>query len=151
MSFDMRSAKDIVANGLISEINVMANNLRRARFWSNFVAQRCGYPAPHRLKAHLDGAEFHDFCDCGCNSFAVKVRRDAPPLISPHDGPLSLAFYHADFTMADGMTIEIILFADAGGHLDYIEVDCCANSCPVPEHVKVGKPDSTWAADSLLS
>lgn len=53
--------------------------------------------------------------------------------------------------MADGKTLEIVLFADARGHLDYVEVDCCANSYPVPVNVVVeGPPFHTRAAGDLF-
>src|SRR2546423_13621489 len=54
----------------------MANGPARAEFWKEFVANRCEYPAPDRLRAQLADAEFYDFCECGCNSFAVKANED---------------------------------------------------------------------------
>lgn len=129
---------------------MMANDPARAEFWKAFIANQCEYPASHRLSAQLEGAKFYDFCDCGCNSFAVKPNKDAPPLTQPHDGPGHRAVYTAYFKITDDRTLEIILFANTDGDLDYIEVDCCANSHPVPELIEVGKPMHTWASDSLL-
>lgn len=130
----------------------MANDAARAEFWKEFVASRCGYPAAHRLRAQLAEAEFCDFCECGCNSFRVKATKDAPPLVPPHDGPGHRAIYTADFKMPDDRTLEVILFADLNGNLDYIEVDCCANSYPVPDLIEVGEqPFHTSASKRLLS
>jgi len=128
----------------------MANDLARAEFWKGFVANQCEYPAADRLRAQLADAEFYDFCECGCNSFAVKANKDAPPLVPPHSGPGHRAIYTADFKMADDRTLEIILFADPSGNLDYIEVDCCANSYPVPDLIEVGQPFHTSASERLL-
>src|SRR5947209_5410816 len=130
----------------------MANGPARAEFWKEFVANRCEYPAPDRLRAQLADAEFYDFCECGCNSFAVKANEDAPPLVPPHGGPGHRSIYTADFKMPDDRTLEIILFADPNGNLDYIEVDCCANSYPIPDLVEVGeRPFHITASKRLLS
>jgi len=129
----------------------MANGPARAEFWKEFVANRCEYPAADRLRAQLADAEFYDFCECGCNSFAVKANKDAPPLVTPHGGPGHGAIYTADFKMPGDRTLEIILFADPNGNLDYIEVDCCANSYPIPDLVEVDeRPFNTSALTRLL-
>jgi hypothetical protein len=53
--------------------------------------------------------------------------------------------------MPDDRTLEIILFADPNGNLDYIEVDCCANSYPIPDLVEVDeRPFNTSALTRLL-
>ena len=127
----------------------MANGPARAEFWKEFVTSRCNYPAADRLRAQLAAAEFSDFCECGCNSFAVKASGGAPPLV-PSGGGYG-AIYTADFKLPDARTLEIILFADDGGDLAYIEVDCCANSYPVPDVVEAeDEPFHTWAEEGLL-
>ena len=129
----------------------MANDSARAEFWKEFVASRCKYPAADRLHAQLAKAEFCDFCECGCNSFAVKASEDAPLLVPSRGSAGSRAIYTADFKMADERTLEIILFADETGNLDYIEVDCCANSYPVPDVIEAdAQPFHTWASERLL-
>ena len=58
--------------------------------------------------------------------------------------------YTADFRLRDGRTLELILFADDAGNLAYIEVDCCANSYPVPEVIDADdQPFQTWATTGL--
>ena len=57
----------------------------------------------------------------------------------------------ADFKLADERTLEIILLADDSGNFAYIEVDCCANSCPVPDVIAADvEPFHTWATARLL-
>lgn len=127
----------------------MPNGPARAEFWKEFMTSRCNYPAPDRLQAQLATAEFSDFCECGCNSFAVKPSRGAPPLALP--GRDIGAIYTADFNLPDSRTLEIILLVDETGNLAHIEIDCCANSYPVPDVVEVeGEPFRTWAAEELL-
>ena len=130
----------------------MQNGPARAEFWKEFVASRCDFPAADRLVAQLAHAEFSDFCECGCNSFAVKASENAPLLVPPGGGAGHWAIYTADFKMADERTLEVVLFADQTGNLDYIEVDCCANSYPVPEIIEAdAQPFHTWASDRLLT
>jgi hypothetical protein len=129
----------------------MANGPARAEFWKEFVTTRCMYPSAERLREQLAEAEFSDFCDCGCNSFAVKASESAPPLTHRHDGPGHRSIYEAEFMMADERTLEIILFANPDGDLDYIEVDCCANSYPVPDMIEADtQPFHTWGSQRLL-
>jgi hypothetical protein len=128
----------------------MTNGPARAEFWKKFVVSRCGYPAPERLREQLADAEFFDFCDCGCNSFGVKVASGVQPLVRSGGGYGSV--YTADFKLRDERTLEIILFADETGNLVFIEVDCCANSYPVPEIIGADEePFHTWGSEGLLS
>lgn len=126
----------------------MPNDPARAEFWKEFILTRSGYPSPDRLRAQLSVAEFSEFCDCGCNSFAVKSSSGATPLVSPgRYGPI----YEADFLLNDEKSLELILFADEHGNLVYVEVDCCSNSCPVPDLIEAqGSPFRTRASKGLL-
>ena len=95
------------------------------------------------------GAEFSEFCDCGCNSFAVRAPAGVEPLV-PSDGEYG-AIYTEDFKLRDGRTLEIVLFADESGNLVFVEVDCCANSYPVPQDIEVDEaPFQTWESRQLL-
>ena len=111
----------------------MGNGPERADYWREFVGNRCGYPAPRRLKAQLAAAEFFDFCQCGCNSFSVRLPQGTsiPALATAYK--MQTAIFEADFVLPHDKHLEIILFADGAGNLSYIEVDCCANSFPVPD------------------
>ena len=127
----------------------MSNGPARAEYWRTFLLARSRYPAPVRLRAQLAGAEFSEFCDCGCNSFAVKAPTGAAPLVA--SGGRYGAIYTEDFRLKDGCTLEIILFADETGNLVFVEVDCCANSYPVPQNIEADEqPFQTWASTQLL-
>src|SRR5438067_10019594 len=99
----------------------MSNGPHKAAFWAEFIPAHCQFPDPELLRHHFQHASFTDFCDCGCNNFAVVIPPgvELPPLTSPHTGPGHVAFF------------------DTRGYLDYVEVDCCANSYPVPDIIRV--------------
>lgn len=131
----------------------MENGPGRAAFWADFILTRCEYPAPALLREQLARATFAEFCPCGCNSFGVQNSEGARPLVPTRDEVLSGrhgTIFEADFRLADGRTIEIIIFANNEGNLDYIEVDCNANSEPVPQEIVApDRPFHVHASDSL--
>jgi hypothetical protein len=83
----------------------MENGPARAAFWKEFIPHRCQYPAPNLLRDQLDHAEFSDFCNCGCNSFAVRVDPAfVKPLLPARTEARSewhSAIYTADFKLPD--------------------------------------------------
>jgi hypothetical protein len=111
----------------------MPNGLEQAAYWRDFVIARCGFPNPARLAQQFEDAELTDFCDCGCNSFGVRVRSGTPPLArkAKHGGVV----FTADFGMGAKGQLEIMLSVDKAGNLDRVDVMCNANSCPVPDAV----------------
>jgi hypothetical protein len=118
----------------------MNNTPERAEFWKEFICTKCQFPAPDKLRAQLSCARFSEFCNCGCNSFKVHLSEGAevPPLAQP--GRYG-AVFEADFHLDDeGKTLEIILFAGKNGNLEYVEIDCCGNSFPVPDAINVKEP-----------
>ncbi len=129
----------------------MANDLAKAEFWRAFILERSEYPAPVRLEAQFEDAVFSDFCPCGCNSFSVSrpASSTAPSLVSPSDRTERFVF-EADFPILAGGSLEILLFAGADGRLCYVEIDCNANSDPVPDEIEVGSACRTQAPGSPL-
>ena len=132
----------------------MANGPERADFWRRFIGERCHYPAPERLRAQLTVAEFSDFCPCGCNSFAVNIPQSAEvePLAVP-SGRGGMVF-EADFNLPAGQTLEILLFVGEDGNLAYVEIDCLANTSPVPDEITVEveeAPFNIYASDKLIT
>lgn len=128
----------------------MPNGPEQAAYWRDFVIARCGYPNAARLAAQFEGAELAEFCICGCNSFSVRVRPDAPPLArkAKHGGVV----FTADFSIAEGGQLEVMLSVDAAGNLDHVAVMCNANSCPVPDDVIASpKPFHMSASKHLIA
>ena len=124
---------------------------QRLAFWVEFIVQRSGFPAPQRLAEQFAAATFTEFCDCGCNSFAVAIPSDATlqPIATSAGG--YGAVFESCFRLAPSdKSLEIILFADAPGHLSYVEIDCNGNSEPVPESIQVsGAPYHVHASEAL--
>lgn len=111
----------------------MANDAARAAYWQDFVIARCGFPNPERLAEQFEGAEFADFCDCGCNSFGVVVRPGTPPLA--RNAKQGGVVFNADFAMGTSNQLEIMLSVDKAGNLDRVDIMCNANSSPVSDPV----------------
>lgn len=128
----------------------MANDATRAEFWRQFIATRCEYPAPARLQAQLAVAEFFEFCACGCNSFAVRIPGSArvEPLAPPYAH--RYAAFEAFFHLPADKSLEVVIHLDADGYIDYVNVDCCANSEPVPDEIEAADPPyRVWASQRL--
>ena len=115
--------------------------LDRVEFWIDFICANSQFPAPERLRAQFSTASFSDFCNCGCNSFAVTVAGGVAvdPIASPGT-PDRMIFESAFQLLPTEKSLEILLFADAGGNLSYVEIDCNGNSEPVPDSIQVDGP-----------
>ncbi len=113
----------------------------RLEFWKNFLVWHSGFPQPERLAAQLAAASFSEFCDCGCNSFAVSVPLELglAPLSSPGKG-YGACFQSASWLQPSGKSLEFVLFSDEAGNLAFVEIDCNGNSEPVPSIVEVNGP-----------
>jgi len=124
---------------------------QRLQFWIDFIVSRSGFPSPQRLAAQFAAASFSEFCDCGCNSFKVSVPADAGLglIIKPttHAG----AVFQSSFRLEPSeKSLEIVLFADEHGNLSYVEIDCNANSEPVPDFIQVlGEPYHVHGSQGL--
>jgi hypothetical protein len=128
----------------------MASAVDRTAFWIEFICAHCRFPDPERLRAQFAAARFSDFCDCGCNSFAVSVPSEAniPPIAAKPDR--SGFVFEADFALDGDLTLEIILFVDRSGHLSYVEIDCCSNTEPVPDEIAINEPPYNVYASAAL-
>ncbi|MFK8068588.1 MAG: hypothetical protein AB8D52_10100 [Gammaproteobacteria bacterium] len=123
----------------------------RAEFWKEFICSKCQFPAPEKLRAQFENAELSEFCDCGCNSFEVKVTSGYPlePIATKNNDVL---VFEANFLINnEDKTIEIMLFVNEEGNLEYVEIDCCANSFPVPEVITIKEsPYHLYISKSLI-
>lgn len=129
----------------------MVNNLEMAEQWRDFVLARCRYPAINRLRAQFDNATLSEFCQCGCNSFALVHQADLPPPLAM-EGSYGMVF-EANFRLRDEeeKTVEILLFTGPNGRLSYVEIDCLGNNFPVPEITAIDdEPFYVQASERLL-
>ncbi len=126
------------------------NSSATAAFWIEFLLKECQFPNPAALRKHLENAEFSEFCECGCNSFKVKTASGSEPIADP--GKYGMVFEANFYLKEEGKTLEVALFTGESGCVEYVEVDCCANSYPVPEVIEVkGAPYHVNASGALLS
>lgn len=131
--------------------DLMANDLEKANYWREFILSRCRYPAIDKLRVQFANATFQDFCQCGCNSFAVAHPADSlpQPIAMPGGGG---AVFEVDFYLSDERTLEFVLFVDKTGRLNFVEVDCCGNGIPVPDLIEVdSEPFRVHASKALLT
>lgn len=49
-------------------------------------------------------------------------------------------FFEADFDLASGDRLEVLLFVDGSGHLSAIGIDVNGNSAPVPDEISIHGP-----------
>ena len=124
---------------------------QRLEFWKRFLVADAGFPYPDRLEAQLAVAAFSEFCDCGCNSFAVSVAQDAgvQPIYEP--GHSDGAFFQSAVLLdPSGNSLEIVLFSDEIGNLSFVEIHFNGNSEPVPTAIDVQGPPYHVHAESGL-
>jgi hypothetical protein len=130
----------------------MNDNVDRAKKWTDFIILNSQFPHPEKLKQHLSNADFLDFCDCGCNSFAVKHRNELTQSTLVNAGLSGLFFEAAFQTVENDKTVEIMLFSDEHGYLNYVEIDCCGNSQPVPSDIELHPtPFHVYVSKSVAS
>ena len=113
-------------------------NSQRLEFWKTFLVNQSGFPFPERLAKQLSVASVTEFCDCGCNSFGTFVppEASAPALCAPmaHAASIFQSYFRLH---PSGKSLEIVIHADELGNLSYVNIDCNANSEPVPEQIQV--------------
>jgi hypothetical protein len=124
----------------------MANDPSKAAFWKEFICARSEFPFPEILRAQFSQAVVTEYCDCGCNAFALAVmaRDGVPPL---HKCGTEGAVFELHFWLADPIpdgpqrgTLEVVVMTDAAGYVSFVDVGCCANTYPVPDQVRVDEP-----------
>jgi hypothetical protein len=124
---------------------------QRLQFWKAFLVEQSGFPAPERLARQLTVASVTEFCDCGCNSFGTYVppNAGAPPLCAPMDHAAGI-FQSYFLLQPSGKSLELVIHADKLGNLSYVNIDCNANSEPVPDQIQVaGPPYHVYASQGL--
>jgi hypothetical protein len=125
-------------------LEAMNNCRATAERWTNFVASRSYVPKGQQLMAQFSRGTITHICDCGCNSFELRVLPDSSldPLVTPstHGGSvLELAFY-TSVQAEPRRTVEINIHVDARGYFSGLDVDFCANSAAMPDEVALDEP-----------
>jgi hypothetical protein len=123
----------------------MANTLKVAEHWTEFVASHPSFPVGNRLRAGFRAGKITRLCDCGCNTYDIEVpdTTNIVPLSQPGGGfgsVCEMSFEVREFGAQERKSLEFIVFADARGHFAGLEVDYCATSFPVPENLEILEP-----------
>jgi hypothetical protein len=129
----------------------MSNTLARASKWTHFLASRAEFPAGSRLLAAFNAGKVTRLCDCGCNSFDFEIPEGVvAPLAEP--GTNGGSVFELEFQTSDEQrTLQFFVHVEANGHLAGIEVDCCANSYPVPDDPILVEPPYHVRASAALA
>ena len=119
----------------------MSNGFAHSRKWTEFIASRPEFRPGQALAEQFAAGEVTRLCDCGCNSYDFRLPPGAgvAPLAPPseHGG---CAFELEFQTSERSKTVSFTLFLDKDGNLAGLDVDYCANSFPMPQHVDLVEP-----------
>jgi hypothetical protein len=112
-----------------------------ARRWTEFVAARPEFKPGRTLVEHFDAGRITRLCDCGCNSYELKVPPTAKVVkLAPPSERGGMAFQLEFNTAEAGKTVGFTVFVDAEGYLSGLDVDYCGNSYPMPEAPALVEP-----------
>jgi len=118
----------------------MKNSAAVAAKWTEFIAVRAEFPAAHRLRDAFWAGTITRLCDCGCNSFNLKVPDGAGVEALTKPGAAGAIFDMSFRTSDDQKTLDLIIFVDERGHLSGIDIDYCSNAFPVPDQLTLVEP-----------
>ena len=104
-----------------------------------FVAARPEFGMGERLRTAFSAGEITRLCDCGCNSFDLRVdsRAAVKPLAAPGNGG---CIFQMDFSARQVGEISFCLFVDNDGNFSGLDVFCLGSSVRVPEEIDVVEP-----------
>jgi hypothetical protein len=119
----------------------MKNTYEKAKRWANFIAQRPEFIAGDKLLLQFEAGTVSHLCECGCNSFNLtanpNIKTDP---IAPKSERGATVLILEFFTENPEGTVEFIVYADADGNLDGIDVHFKGNSEPMPENFDLVEP-----------
>ncbi len=126
-----------------SPLEVMANTADAAARWARYLSGRAYVPRAHLIQQHFASGKIKRLCDCGCESFDLAIAPDVPleSLMPPSNrGGCALELTYRIVGGTDREFVDFRVFVDARGYLSGIDVDFCANSAPMPDHVELVEP-----------
>jgi len=119
----------------------MTNSAETAAHWAKFIAERPEFVAGEELLAQFNAGKITRLCECGCNSFNVELeegRQTAPIAPSSEKGQV---VFLAEFQIVQppGASLEFIVYADAKGNFDGLDVHLNGNTEPIPDKLVVSE------------
>lgn len=121
----------------------MANTQAHAQEWISFLLLQ-DLPFIERLSEQIAVGNVGRLCQCGCHGFEFKVPPDAttPPLQAGRG-----LFYELAFTSNLTEEIDMLLFTDERGYLNWVDVTYGpSNTGPMPEGLIPGARIGAWPA-----
>lgn len=112
----------------------MNNTATTAARWVAFIAARPEFRAGEALLAEFKAGKVSRLCECGCNSFNLEL--DPNPSTVPIAPPSEKGqvVFLAEFTTTNPSgSLEFIVYANAQGHFDGLDVHFNGNTEPIPE------------------
>jgi hypothetical protein len=119
----------------------MANSQKLATDWLRFLLTQ-DLPFGEALRSQVAVGKVGEVCNCGCQGFAFEVPTQA------HARPLQEGagvFYEVVFASNYPEQIDILLFTDERGNLNWIDITYGAcNIEPMPEGIIPGEKIGVW-------
>jgi hypothetical protein len=112
----------------------MSNVAETAARWATFIAGRPEFLAGEALLTQFRAGTITRLCDCGCNSFNLELGPNSGTTqIAPPSEKGQVVFL-TEFTTADPSgSLEFIVYADAQGNFEGLDVHFNGNTEPIPE------------------
>lgn len=119
----------------------MTNSLQHATGWLGFLLEQ-DLPFGEALRSQIAVGRVGELCNCGCQGFAFEVAPDSRALPLQQGAGV---FYELAFTSNFPEEIDILLFTDEHGYLDWIDVTYGAcNVEPMPEGIVPMEKIGVW-------
>ena len=119
----------------------MTNSAETAAHWAKFIAERPEFVAGEALLAQFNAGKITRLCECGCNSFNVELEagRQTVP-IAPASEKGQVVFLAAFLAVQpSGASLEFIVYADANGNFEGLDVHLNGNTEPMPNKLVVSE------------
>jgi hypothetical protein len=118
----------------------MKNTESTPKHWVSILSGLPELPFAEQLKVHFDAGAVSRLCDCGCNSFDIKIPDGA--LLKPLCPPTSSEgkFFELVASNSDEQEIAFLFFVDRRGYLSGIDVTHgSGNHAPLPANTTIDK------------
>ena len=118
----------------------MANTIATAIKWLNFVATRPEFRPGLALLQSNQPEFITELCDCGCNSFSFKGELAGTEALTQPSKSGHLAFQLEFESGTPQGSVEFLLYTDAEGRFDGMDVHFNGNTEPMPEEASLVEP-----------
>lgn len=120
---------------------LMTNSADTAAHWTKFIAECPEFVAGEALLAQFSAGKITRLCECGCNSFDMVLEegRQTAPIVPPSGRGHAVFLAEFPTKQPPGASLEFIVYADAKGNFDGLDVHLNGNTEPIPEKLAVSE------------